>query len=377
MKLLDDIDRGLLLVVLFLLGLGLVQVYSSSFIYAIEFYSDGLFFFKKQLLYSFLSILVLLFVLWIPSHHQRKLGVALWVVALLGVALTFIPSFSIKSGGAVRWIHLPLGQRFQPSELLKVTYPFIVAYWIRFIKNPHSNSYFKFLSTLIVLAPLAALLKQPDFGAVVIIGLGLFSILFVFGLKWRFIVMGFGAMIPALYYLVVKVPYRWARVEIYLDPWKDATGKGFQMIQSMLSFSSGGISGAGLGESQGKLFFLPEAHTDFTLSIFGEEWGFIGFLFITILYGYIIVRSFQISVQSTDVINKAVALGLGVTFGSSVFVNMGVAMGALPTKGLTLPFLSYGGSSLLCLSFAMAILLCIDKESRLMIKKNKKKYSRI
>jgi cell division protein FtsW len=166
---------------------------------------------------------------------------------------------------------------------------------------------------------------------------------------------------PAFYLLVMRVPYRRDRVLGFLDPWADPEQKGFQVIQSMLSFHSGGITGAGLGQGQGKLFFLPEAHTDFTLAVFGEEMGYVGFLCLLTLYGYVVLRGFQISLKCESIFRKALALGISMTFGLSVFINAGVVMGLLPTKGLTLPFLSYGGSSIVTLCFMFGLLLNLER----------------
>lgn len=212
-----------------------------------------------------------------------------------------------------------------------------------------------------VFVPVFLLLKQPDFGSFAIIVLVGFSILFAFGLKWRWIALAAGTIAPAFYFLVMNVDYRRARILSFLDPWADPASRGFQVIQSMLSFHSGGITGVGLGQSQGKLFFLPEAHTDFTVAILGEELGFLGFTAILLIYGFIIFRGIQLSIKSEDVFSKTAALGITMTFAFSVFINVGVALGMLPTKGLTLPFLSYGGSSLVVLSLMFGILINIER----------------
>ncbi|MCB0412631.1 MAG: FtsW/RodA/SpoVE family cell cycle protein, partial [Bdellovibrionales bacterium] len=164
--------------------------------------------------------------------------------------------------------------------------------------------------------------------------------------------------------LVVQVPYRYQRIQAFLDPWSDPSHKGFQVIQSMLSFHSGGLTGVGLGQGQGKLFFLPEAHTDFTLAVLGEEMGFLGFLLVVSLFGFIVFRSLQIALQNEDFERRAIALGLCLVFSFQIFINMGVSMGLLPPKGLTLPFLSYGGSSLICSCLAMGWILNLDRQLR-------------
>ncbi|MNL02581.1 Lipid II flippase FtsW [compost metagenome] len=204
------------------------------------------------------------------------------------------------------------------------------------------------------------MLKQPDFGSFAIVMMVGVTLLFAFGLQWKYIIAALSVLAPAFYFLVMNVPYRRARVLAFLDPWADPAQKGFQVIQSMLSFHSGGLTGAGLGQGQGKLFFLPEAHTDFTLAVFGEEMGFIGFVAILALYAFVVFRGIQVAVKTEDTFKRALCLGLSITFALSVFINAGVVMGLLPTKGLTLPFLSYGGSSLVTLAFLFGLILNIE-----------------
>ncbi len=353
------LSSSLFLAIIMLLGIGLVQVYSSSFIFAIESYGDGLYFFKRQLLFVLLSFCVLIGTIHIPFKYFEKYGWALWLLAGLGVLATFIPGVGVRVGGALRWIQLPLGFRFEPGELLKISF----SVWFASLLVRQENImarikwYWLFLMTTL---PLLLLLKQPDFGTFAIILCVAVTMLFAFGLQWKYIIASMAVMLPAFYFLVMSVPYRRARVLAFLDPWSDPAQKGFQVIQSMLSFHSGGLTGVGLGQGQGKLFFLPEAHTDFTLAVFGEEMGFIGFVLILCLYGFVVFRGIQIAVRVEETFKKALVLGLSVTFGLSVFINAGVVMGLLPTKGLTLPFLSYGGSSLISLCFLFGLILNIE-----------------
>lgn len=358
----NRIDRGLLLAVLFLVGLGLVQVYSSSFIFATESYGNGLHFFIKQLIYAALGLGCLFAFAWMPWKWGWRIGIALWLVSLVGLAMTFIPALTIKAGGAHRWIKLPLGQRFEPAELFKASFPFILA--ALFVgANKIRGLWPRIGAHLLILSPFLGLLKQPDFGTFVIAGLVGLSILFVFGLRLRYLIAGVVMAVPAFYFLVINVPYRYARIKTYLDPWSDPADRGFQIIQSMLSFHSGGVTGSGLGQGQGKLFFLPEAHTDFTLAVLGEEIGFIGFFFVMMLYGFLVFRGLQITSRVKQDQMRAVALGLTVLFGLSVFINVGVVLGLLPTKGLTLPFLSYGGSSLISTCMIFGWLLNIQRQT--------------
>lgn len=353
------LSSSLFLAIITLLGIGLVQVYSSSFIFAIESYGDGLFFFKRQLSFAVLAMGVLLATIHIPFKYIEKYGWVLWLVATLGVVVTFIPGLGVRVGGAMRWIQLPLGLRFEPGELLKITFSLLFASLLCRQDNFLGRVKWPWL-ILVIVTPLGLLLKQPDFGTFAIILMVGVILLFAFGLQWKYILASIAVLIPAFYFLVMSVPYRRARVLAFLDPWADPAQKGFQVIQSMLSFHSGGLTGAGLGQGQGKLFFLPEAHTDFTLAVLGEEMGFIGFIVILALYGFVVFRGMQIAVRAEETFKRALALGLSVTFGLSVFINAGVVMGLLPTKGLTLPFLSYGGSSLISLCFMFGLILNIE-----------------
>lgn len=364
------LSSSLFLAIITLLGIGLVQVYSSSFIFAIESYGDGLFFFKRQLIFALVAFAVLVGTIHIPLRVIEKYGWALWFIATLGVAATYVPGLGVRVGGALRWIRLPMGIRFEPGEMLKIAFSVWFASLLVRKENFLGRIKWHWLILFMIL-PLALLLKQPDFGTFAIIMVVAVTLLFAFGLQWKYITAALALIVPAFYFLVMTVPYRRARVLSFLDPWADPAQKGFQAIQSMLSFHSGGLTGVGLGQGQGKLFFLPEAHTDFTLAVLGEEMGFIGFVAILALYGFVVFRGIQIAVKAEDTYKRALALGLSVTFALSVFINAGVVMGLLPTKGLTLPFLSYGGSSLISLCFMFGLILNIensfeeDKVSRL------------
>jgi cell division protein FtsW len=356
------LDRGVLLAVLFLIGLGLVQVYSSSYIFATEVYQDGLFFFRKQLVFGFIGVVLLFFVGMLPWRVNERVGWMAFFVAVGGMILTFVPHLGVKVGGAHRWILMPMGFRFEPAELLRVSYPVVMASLIAdFAKNEISNDWWKKAGLLAL--PLLILLKQPDFGSFAICISLFYLMLFAFGLRWRFIAATILVLVPAFITLMLAAPYRVARFQAFLNPWADPGEKGFQVIQSLLSFYSGGLTGVGLGLGQGKLFFLPEAHTDFTLAVLGEEMGFIGFAFILTLYGFLVFRGFQISLQGNRYKERAVALGLSLVVSFSVLINVGMTLGLLPTKGLTLPLLSYGGSSLLCTALAIGWLLSLDRES--------------
>ncbi len=358
------LSSSLFLSIFALLGIGLVQVYSASYIFATESYDDGLYFFKRQFVFTILAIATLIFTTQIPFEKIRQHSWILWFGAFVLVLATFIPGLGVRVGGAQRWLQLPFGIRFEPSELLKIAFSFLFASLVCREQNALGKLKWGWLFLFLV-APIAILLKQPDFGSFAIIMMVGMALLFTFGMNLKWLAGAAVAALPVLYMLVWHSPYRRARVQAFLDPWSDPAQKGFQVIQSMLSVHSGGLTGQGLGQGQGKLFFLPEAHTDFTMAVLGEELGFIGILAILLIYGFVVFRGFSIAIKTDDLFKKTLALGLSTTFALSVFINMGVVMGLLPTKGLTMPFLSYGGSSLIVLCFMFGILLNIEmSESR-------------
>ena len=348
--------KNVFLTLFVLITFGLIQVYSSSFIFAVDKYGDGLLFFRKQLIFTFAGLFLIGFLIKIPQNAIIKYGWTVWAIAVAGLLLTFIPGVGVKVGGAQRWIPLAFGFRFEPCELMKVSLPLLCASYL----HQRDDVWGKWtwpLRGLSILLPIALLLLQPDFGSFTICLMVFATILFVCGLPWIYIISAAVVAMPTFYFLVMSVPYRKARVLAFLDPFKNAETSGFQLIQSMISFQSGGLNGVGIGNGQGKLFFLPAAHTDFTLAVLGEELGFIGYVILLMAYAYLIWKSFQLSFSLKTVEKQVLALGLTVTFAYSIFVNVGVTLGLLPTKGLTLPFLSYGGSSLLINCFLFGILL--------------------
>lgn len=358
-KLLHQLDRGLLLTVFTLVGCGLILVYSATYISATEVKLDGLYYFKRQLLFAGLSLISMIFIPFVPKKLIEKLAYFLWPLAIFSLVLTLIPGVGIKVGGATRWLPLFMGIRFEPSEFLKLAFCFLLATFFS-QKRPKTWKGWLFWF-LISLLPLGLLLKQPDFGTFIICMIVLFVMLFSAGLKWRYIFAGGLVLIPLLIYLVWNSPYRKARIEAFWDPWADPTEKGFQMIQSLLSFYSGGLFGVGLGQGQSKLYYLPEAHTDFILAVLGEEMGFVGVLTILALFGFLIMRGLQISHHASTPFSRYLALAITMTLAFSIFINVGVVLGLLPTKGLALPFLSYGGTSLLFSCVSVGFLLYIER----------------
>lgn len=358
-------SRNILLCLFFLSGLGLVQVYSSSYIFAAENYNNGLYFFNRQLIFTIIGFLCFFIVANIPWKYNRYIGTLCWFFAVMALFFTLIPALGVRVGGAQRWLQLPFNFRIQPSELLKVSTPFIIAY-LSVLKEkwPLQPLLFWMVPLFVIVFPFMVLILQPDFGSLVLIAtLGCAS-LFIMGLKWSYIFTILVSSIPALYYLVTSQAYRFRRLEGFLDPWADPAGKGFQTIQSLLGIHAGSLFGTGIGKGQSKLFFLPEAHTDFTLAILGEELGFIGLTVLFSCYGFLIFTAFKVILKINDYYQKTIAFGLIFIFSISVLIHSAVNLGMLPTKGLALPFLSYGGSSLISTFLLFAWFLSIERNNR-------------
>lgn len=352
-----------LLVLIALMGWGLIQVYSSSFIFAQEKFGDGLYFFKRQVLFTVIGLVVMLAITYIPAKWLEKWGLLLAPVAIFALLFTLVPGIGLKVGGARRWLPGVLGIRIEPCEIFKIALPFLLAAFIA-LDSQRLGRWNWVLRILSVGIPLGIFLVQPDFGSFTMSVLVICTVIFAYGLPWKYIIGALLGIIPLFAYLMLSAPYRRARVLTFLDPWRDPNGQGFQVIQSLLTFHSGGIFGVGVGDGQGKLFFLPEAHTDFTLAVLGEEMGFLGFAFMMLMYGFLVVRGLQISNRVDSLFLKVLSLGLTVGFAYSVIINIGVVLGLFPTKGLTLPFMSYGGSSLVMSCVLFGILLNIQKQCR-------------
>jgi cell division protein FtsW len=357
------LDRALLLALVSLLGLGLVQVYSSSFIFATEMYQSGSHFLVKQALAIVLGLGILAVSSYLPWRIWNRIFLGLWAVAVVGLVATFIPGLGVKVGGASRWIDFRV-IRFEPSELLKVLVPWLVSFL--YIHSEDSGHWSKKPAAWFLwLAPLGLLLLQPDFGTFALIIFVVLLLLFIVGFSWKYFAWLACGIVPLFVMLIIRYPYRLARVVAFLNPWADPSNSGFQLIQSLLSVRNGGLFGQGFGAGQGKLFFLPEAHTDFTLAVFAEETGFLGVSILFLLYGFLFLRSLQIGLRVENIQKKIMAFGITFLFGLNCLLNIAVVLGMLPTKGLTLPFLSYGGSSLLCYCLAFGWILNIERQEKI------------
>jgi cell division protein FtsW len=288
-----------------------------------------------------------------PLYTLPKFSLALLV-------LLTIPGVGVKVGGATRWLRFgPIS--FQPSELAKLSLAMYLAYSMA-KKGPNMVSFSKGLSPHLLVAGtfIAFILLQPDLGTSVIIGSWVLILVFVGGARFHHLLSIFFLSAPILLWLIWQADYRLKRWWAFINPWEDPQGLGFQIIHSFLAFGSGGIFGVGLGNSKQKLFYLPEPHTDFILSIVGEELGLIGFAIVILLFSVLIIRGIKIALNAPDLYGSYLALGIITFIGLQVMINAGVVMGLLPTKGLALPLISYGGSSLIVNLLGIGILLNIS-----------------
>lgn len=363
-------DPGLLWVILCLLGLGLVMVYSSSIAIAeadkIVGHNSS-YYLVRQAIFILISIAAAFAAFNVPISWWQKMAPYLFLLGLALLVLVLIPGVGRVVGGSRRWLSLFV-INVQPSEFMKLFAAMYVAdYTVR--KAALMDSFTRgFMPMLIVMLLVGGLLlREPDFGAFAVIAAISISILWLGGINGRI----FGGLIVLLLIgfvlLIWSSPYRLERVIGFMDPWADPYGKGYQLSHALIAFGRGEWLGVGLGASVEKLLYLPEAHTDFLLAVIAEELGFIGVLTVLALFSWIVLRSFGIAKEAMANERYFAALlaqGLGVWIGVQAIINIGVNMGILPTKGLTLPLLSFGGSGILANCIAMAILLRIDYENR-------------
>jgi cell division protein FtsW len=297
----------------------------------------------------------------IDYRHLRPWAKPLLLVTFGLLLLVLIPELGRSSFGARRWFRLgPVS--FQPSEFAKLTMMIYVADFLARKRQVITSFRQGFLPIMLILGAMAVLiLQQPDFGNVVLIGAITMVMIFVGGVRFGHLLSIGLLCLPAIYLLVFKVPYRLRRIVAFLDPWQDSLGVGFQLSQSQIALGSGGVTGVGLGQSAQKLLYLPAAHTDFILSIVGEELGLLGSVSVVALFGMLIWFGARIVRYTHDPFGFYLGVGIVTMLGLQAVVNIGVSIGALPTKGLPLPFISYGGSSLMFNMMAVGLLLNISR----------------
>jgi cell division protein FtsW len=366
----SEVDPALLWSMLILMLLGTVMVYSASIAIADAGQFTGnhpAYFLVRHSVFLAVGLIAGGLAFQIPLRVWQKISPWLFVAGFILLALVLFPGLGREVNGARRW--LPLGiANLQPSELMKLFAVLYAAdYTVR--KMPDMKNLRKaFLPMATAMVAVGVLLlKEPDFGAFVVITSIAMGILFLGGMRARLFAVLIVVLVAAFAILIVVSPYRRDRIFGFMDPWSDAFGRGYQLSHALIAFGRGELFGVGLGASVEKLFYLPEAHTDFLLAVIAEELGFAGVVTVIVLFGVMVQRAFVIGRQcvALDRVYPAlVAQGVGIWLGIQGFINMGVNMGLLPTKGLTLPLMSFGGSSILANCVALAILIRVDWENR-------------
>jgi cell division protein FtsW len=353
-------DPVILLAVLALVALGLVMVYSSSAVAAQSKMGDGFFYLRRQIVAAAIGLLAMAATMRLGYRRLASLAYPALLLTLALLALVLVPHIGYSAGGAQRWIRVP-GISLQPAEMAKLALVIYLAYSLAKKRDKVKSFSIGFLPHCLVAGLMVLLcMREPDFGTSVALTTVLFAMLFAAGAKISYLVGSVLLALPVGYHLIAHSPYRMNRLIAFLDPWAHRHDVGYQVAESLMSVGSGGLWGLGLGEGKQKLFFLPEAHTDFIFSIVGEELGLMGTLAVIGLFALLIWRGFRTAFNAADPFGCYLALGITVLLGFQSLVNIGVCMGSLPTKGLTLPFISYGGTSLIVSCAAVGILLSIS-----------------
>ena len=347
--------------------LGLVMVHSASVDYATRTQGTSLHFLWHHALYLFVGVVVAGIVVRTRVRWWERAGPYLLLLGLVLLVLVLIPGIGMTINGSSRWLRLGL-VTLQPSELMKL---FMVVYVAGYLVR-RQEELRKFTRGILMISIVVAiigmlLLQEPDLGSVVVICVTVLTMLFLGGVRFWHFVLVVGTGVGGMVALTLIAPYRMNRVTSFLDPWADPFASGFQLVQALIAFGRGEWFGVGLGASVQKLAYLPAAHTDFVMAVIAEELGLVGVLGVVALFGIVALRAFAIARQADaagQLYGARLAQGLGMLLVVQAMINLGVNMGSLPTKGLTLPFVSYGGSSLLMCSAAVGLLLLVERESR-------------
>jgi cell division protein FtsW len=360
-------DKWLISVTIALLIIGLMMVASSSVMISTKTFHQPFHFLIRQACYLFVGLMVALLVIRTDSSVWERNSMPLLMICLLLLLIVLIPGIGRTINGSRRWLAFgPIG--IQVSELAKLTMIFYLAGYLVRQKKAVRNSILGFIKPMLILGMISVLLLlEPDFGATVVITGTVMAMLFLAGVKMRYYIGLMLVVLSALAFLAVSSPYRVARLTAFLDPWADQYNSGYQLTQSLIAFGRGGWFGTGLGESIQKLLYLPEAYTDFLFAVLAEEFGLVGILMVMALYSIVVIRGFSIAYSAylqERLFASYVAYGLTFWLGLQTAINIGVNSGLLPTKGLTLPLMSYGGASMVINCIVIALLLRIDHENR-------------
>lgn len=359
-------DTWLLGCTFVLLATGMVMVYSASVAYADREMNNSAYFLMRHASYMVLGLLFMAFTMRTRVRWWEKSGPYLLLIGIVSLFVVLLPGIGAHVNGSSRWIRLGV-VNLQPSEFMKLfTVVYVAGYLVRKQESLKNFTQGIVMVSLVVAVIGTLLLMEPDMGSLVVITVTVFAMLFLGGVRFWHFMMVLGAGAGSMVLLTIISPYRMARATSFMDPFADPFNTGFQLVQSLIAFGRGEWFGAGLGASIQKLFYLPAAHTDFVFAVMAEELGLVAVLGMMVLYGVIIMRAFVIARQAEaigQIYGAHLAQGLGILLGGQAMINMGVNMGLLPTKGLTLPFVSYGGSSMLASCVAMGLLLLIGREA--------------
>ncbi len=350
-------DPVLLMAVIGLLALGTVMVYSASSLTAAETYGEGTYFLRRQFFWILVGALFMVSLFAMNVRVIKAMALPSLVVMGCLLLLTEVASIGVEAKNVTRWIRF-YGLTFQPSEFAK---PALLLYVASYLakRGDHIKDFLRGLFPLLLTVAvfLLMILRQPDFGTAVVLGVTIAIMLFVAGARLYHLTGLSLLSIVTAYFLVHSVGYRQRRLLAFLNPWQDPTGSGFQIIQSFIAFQSGGFKGQGLGDGTQKLLYLPEAHTDFIFSVIAEELGILGTMAVIVLFTCIVVQGFRLSLRIRDTFASQFTLGITALLGLQSLLNMAVAMALVPTKGLTLPLVSYGGSSMISTLGCIGVLL--------------------
>lgn len=361
----NSVDKLMLGTVLSLLIIGLIGVYSSSYIWADFSYGDKLFFLKRQSLFVGIGLFIMMIVSYIPYTFWKKHAKIILLICFGLLIIVLIPGIGIVRGGAQSWIGIGAFS-IQPSEFIKLGLILFLAERLS-IYGKYIRSLFKgFLPLLLLIfVAFALIMLQPDLGTGVVLVLTCMMVLFIAGAKISYFVsLGFVGII-GFTLLILSAPYRIRRITAFLNPWEDPLGDGFQIIQSLYALGPGGLLGVGLGKSLQKHFYLPEPQTDFIFAIIGEELGFIGGTFVMLLFILLLWRGTKVALTAPCLFSRYVSFGIVSMFTIQAMINLSVVIGLIPVTGITLPFLSYGGSSLTLTLASVGILLNISRYSNI------------
>lgn len=361
------VDVWLLFAILSLLGLGIVMVGSASLSIADREFKEPFYYLIRQVIYVGIGLALATIIVRVPLEYLRRSSGVLLIASVILLAMVLIPGLGREVNGSARWLSLGIFN-LQPSEFVKLFVLLYLAGYLVRRSDEVRTAVSGFLKPMLILTLICTLLlAEPDFGAAAVMLTAAMGMMFLGGVRiWQFGVLLICVAL-ALVTLIYTSPYRLERLTAFMNPWADPYASGFQLTQALIAFGRGEWFGVGLGNGVQKLFYLPEAHTDFLFAVMAEELGLIGSVFVIFLFGLVVARAFVIG-RRAERVNRMfeayLAYGFGLWIGIQAFVNIGVNMGVLPTKGLTLPFMSYGGSSLLVMCIVMALLLRVDYETR-------------